>query len=171
MFLELLISSFTITNHNWLYNERLLVCRSNIKAALLSVLRRNLKLKNMQVQEQPLKIFNHYSHDIVGEYYYSTIHELDSHFIEVFAKAATLPEKGTLTVKVEVNFLVSRAKQSMASFMHQIAEHNLNYLDHAILIEWRYEFDDEDIQELGEIFQDVFKRKGLGDRFRLVSLL
>lgn len=125
----------------------------------------------MQVQEQRLRIFDHYSYEISGEYYYSTLHRLDSHFIDVFARAATLPKDGTLKARIEVNFLVSRAKQSMASFMHQIADHNLTYTDHAILIDWRYEFDDEDIEELGEIFQDVFKKKGIGDRFKLVSML
>ena len=125
----------------------------------------------MQVQEQRLRIFDHHSYEISGEYYYSTLHRLDSHFIDVFARAATLPKDGTLKVRIEVNFLVSRAKQSMASFMHQIADHNLTYTDHAILIEWRYEFDDEDIEELGEIFQDIFKKKGIGDRFKLVSML
>jgi hypothetical protein len=76
-----------------------------------------------------------------------------------------------MTVKIEVSFIVSRAKQSMASFMHQLADHNLKYLDHEVHVEWRFESDDEDIEELGEIFQSVWSSKGLRDRFRMVALL
>lgn len=148
----------------------LAIC-GNIYTASVTVLSGDLKMKNMQVQEQRLRIFDNYSYEISGEYYYSTLHRLDSHFIDVFARAAALPTDGTLTVKIEVNFLVSRAKQSMASFMHQIADHNLTYTEHAILIEWRYELDDEDIEELGEIFQNIFKKKGVRHRFKLVSVL
>ena len=76
-----------------------------------------------------------------------------------------------MTVKVEVSFLVSRAKRSMASFMHQLANHNLTYVDHEVHVEWRFESDDEDIEELGEIFQDKWRTKGLGERFKLVALM
>ncbi len=76
-----------------------------------------------------------------------------------------------MTVKVEVSFLVSRAKRSMASFMHQLANHNLTYVGHEVHVEWRFESDDEDIEELGEIFQDKWRTKGLGERFKLVALM
>lgn len=125
----------------------------------------------MLFQEQTLNVFNHHSYSIDGVFLYRNLHELDSHFIEVFSRASTLKEHGIMTVKIEVSFIVSRAKQSMASFMHQLADHNLKYLDHEVHVEWRFESDDEDIEELGEIFQSVWSSKGLRDRFRMVALL
>ena len=76
-----------------------------------------------------------------------------------------------MTVKVEVSFLVSRAKRSMASFMHQLANHNLTYVGHEVHVEWRFESDDEDIEEIGKIFQDSWSSKGSRDRFKMVALL
>lgn len=124
----------------------------------------------MLLQEQTLNVFKHQSYVIDGVFLYRNLHELDSHFIDVFSRASMLPEQGRMTVKIEVTFLVSRAKQAMASFMHQLSDHNLKYLDHAVLIEWRYETDDEDIEELGQIFRDIWRNKGLGDRFKLVAI-
>ena len=125
----------------------------------------------MLLQEQTLNVFNHHSYAIDGVFLYRNLHELDSHFIEVFSRASTLKEHGIMTVKIEVSFIVSRAKQSMASFMHQLANHNLTYVDHEVHVEWRFESDDEDIEELGEIFQDKWRTKGLGERFKLVALM
>ena len=125
----------------------------------------------MLLQEQTLNVFNHHSYSIEGVFLYRNLHELDSHFIEVFSRASTLKEHGIMTVKIEVSFIVSRAKQSMASFMHQLANHNLTYVDHEVHVEWRFESDDEDIEELGEIFQDTWRTKGLGERFKLVALM
>ena len=125
----------------------------------------------MLLQEQTLNVINHHSYAIDGVYLYRNLHELDSHFIEVFSRASTLKEHGVMTVKIEVSFLVTRAKQSMASFMHQLADHNLKYHDNKVHVEWRFESDDDDMEELGEIFQSVWSSKGLRDRFRMVVLL
>ena len=109
------------------------------------------------------------SYEIKGDYNLSSLSSLEQKFLEVFEKAKTLPEQGVLTVKIEVNYLASHAKQQLFFFAKELAEHNLNIVNHKIDVEWIYDYDDEDIEELGVMFQDVFIEKGLSDRFRLVA--
>ncbi len=124
----------------------------------------------MLIREPLLLSTNRHTYEINGLFLYKKLHELDNHFIEVFSAASKLSDLEEFTVKIEISHLVSAGKLQMASFLHELADFNLTYTDRTICVEWRCDYDDEDIEELGQMFQEVWQKKGVGDRFKLVLL-
>ena len=114
---------------------------------------------------------NEFTCSITGDYSFKTIEKFEQDLENIFGKAEALSKEDSLTIKFELHYLTSHAKHMLFSFVNRVVEYNLNSEKSWLNLEWRHESDDEDIQELGEIFQDEFRSKGLGDRFKLLSLM
>ncbi len=107
---------------------------------------------------------------IDGEYYYANLHELESCFLEVFSRYRCMRSGHGLTVEIDVRFLASRARLEMSRFIGTIAKKNLTAPSKQVEIEWKYECDDDDMEELGQIFKNIFIERGLANMFKLIPV-
>lgn len=80
-----------------------------------------------------------------------SVNLLSDKLVNLYMAVQNLRPDQELTVVFEFDFLSARARSVLARFFKGLSKWCMSHGLHRLTIEWRYHFEDEDLEEFGEI--------------------
>ena len=94
-------------------------------------------------------------HELKGGFFFTSLREVSDIMCDYYCDLAEMKNQGSTTLTCDLLFIDTRVKMLLVKYFKAISKlESRNYPQSAQII-WRYDYEDEDIEEFGEILEQM----------------